>query len=108
MRDVLNEHGLLGPDFEYEGWFFVVTILGREHAPVALRLTREIRGQLTSRQLELLDLLKDSGSITSGRHTERFQISRETAAQDFGRLIAHGLIKKKGSGRGIYYILKGI
>ena len=108
MREILNKHGLLEPEFAYEGGFFTVRIFGREHAPVALRLTRDIRGQLTPRQLELLDLLKVAGRITSGMYTQRFQISRETAAQDFGRLIDLDLIEKKGSGRGIYYILTGI
>ena len=46
-----------------------------------------------------------SGRITSEETIKKFNVTRETASQDFRKLLKLGLIERKGSGRATYYIL---
>jgi len=102
---LLEKRGLVPPSFELEGGYFVVTLFGRAFSSISLLLPNEVRTALNSRQLEILEYLKKRGKITSDKCTKKFDITRETANQDFKVLMKFALIKRLGSGRGTYYTL---
>lgn len=62
--------------------------------------------QLTKRQKELLQYVLKRARITSEECTREFGITRQTANQDFKRLMEMDLIEQKGSGRATHYVLK--
>jgi predicted HTH transcriptional regulator/pyrimidine deaminase RibD-like protein len=104
----LRAYGLRAADYKEEAGFFVVTLYGRALTPLSRRLTPEVKAQLTKRQLELLELLAKRGRISSEEHQRRFDITRETANQDFRKLVGLGLIERRGRGRSIHYVLSGM
>lgn len=99
MPNYLREYGLRPPDFNYDGGYFVVNFYGREKSSPEYRLRPEHRSQLKPRQLEILNLIWERGRVTSEEITKKFDITRETATQDFRKLLELGLIERKGSGR---------
>ena len=108
MPPRLRDYGLRPPDFSYDGGYFVVTFYGREKSSPMYRIPPEHRSQLKPRQLEILNLIWERGRITSEEITKKFDITRETANQDFQKLLKLGLIERKGTGRATYYILASI
>lgn len=108
IAGALRIYGLRDADYREEGGFFTVTIYGRALTPASRRLTPELKAQLTERQRELLDILAKKGRITSDEHQRKFGITRETANQDFRKLLDLGLIERRGSGRSTHYTLSGI
>ena len=58
---------------------------------------------LNTRQAKALAVLADRGQITNRDYRELFAVSHTTAAADLRDLIAKGLIKQVGTGRGTYY-----
>lgn len=108
MPSRLGDYGLRPPDFNYDGGYFVVTLYGREKSSPIYRIWPEHRSQLKPRELEILNLIWERGRITSEEATKKFGITRETANQDFRKLLELGLIERKGTGRGTYYVLARI
>ena len=108
MPSRLKDYGLRPPDFSYDGGYFVVTFYGREKSSPMYRIRPEYRSQLRHRQLGILSLIWERGRITSEETTKKFNITRETANQDFRKLLELGLIERKGTGRATYYILAHI
>ncbi|MCK4735901.1 MAG: DeoR family transcriptional regulator [Methanophagales archaeon] len=108
MASRLRDYRLPTPDFDYDRGYFVVTFYGRERLPPmyrGYRIRPEHRSQLTSRQLEILNLIWECGRVTSEDTTKKFKITRETANQDFRKLLKIGLIERKGTGRATYYVM---
>lgn len=105
MPRLLEKHRLIPPYFELDGGFFIVTLFGREFSPVSLLLPSEVRSALNSRQINILEYIKKHSRVTSEDCTKEFDITRETANQDFKVLMKFDLIKRNGSGRGTYYTL---
>ena len=61
---------------------------------------------LNSRQIRLLDYLRQSGgSISNGEYQELFLVSKRTASNDLSELTAHGLLAVEGAGRATRYRL---
>lgn len=58
--------------------------------------------------VKILNFIWERGRITSEEITKKFDITRETANQDFQKLLKLGLIERKGTGRATYYILASI
>jgi len=108
MPSRLREYGLRPPDFDYDGGYFVVSFYGREKSSPIYRIRPEHRVQLAPRQLEILELIWERGRVKSREIAKEFEITRETANQDFRKLLELGLIERKGVGRGTYYILARI
>ena len=106
MPILLRRHGLRPPDFDYFDGYFVVTLFGRALSPISIQIKADVFEKLNKRQLEALDLIQKYRKITSEEFTKQFQISRETANQDFKKLIDLQLIRKMGRGRGTYYVLR--
>lgn len=102
---LLKKHGLIAPGFEIQGGFFVVTLYGRAFSPMSLLLPPETQAALNTRQLDILEYIRKRSKITSEECTKEFDITRETANQDFKRLTKLNVIKRMGAGRGTYYTL---
>ncbi len=101
IRAAMREHGLADPVFDYRNGFFVVELLGRE---LSGGVHPTLLADLTERQQELLRLIVEDGRVTSGEYARRFGITRETANQDFVRLMSLGLIERRGRGRATFYV----
>jgi HAE1 family hydrophobic/amphiphilic exporter-1 len=64
-------------------------------------------GQLTKRQIQLLEYIKKSGKITRKEYSDLFRISIPTAARDLRQLMDKGFLKAEGPlGPGRWYELK--
>lgn len=61
--------------------------------------------RLNRRQLELLDRLEPGQRVKAGDYAERSQISPATAWRDLTDLVAKGLLRAEGRGRGAAYRL---
>ncbi len=105
MPSHLRQYGLRPPDFDYDGAYFSVTFYGREKSSPIYRISPEQRSRLNQRQLDILNLIWQRGRITSKVCQEEQKITRETANQDFRRLISLGLVLRMGTGKGTYYVL---
>jgi ATP-dependent DNA helicase RecG len=108
MPSLLGNYALRPPNFGYDGGYFIVTFYGREESSPIYRIRPEHRSQLTSRQLEILGLIWERGRVTSEDITKKFNITRETANQDFRKLLKLSLTERKGTGRATYYVLAHI
>jgi Fic family protein len=61
---------------------------------------------LSTRQIKLLDYLRQSGgSISNSEYQELFLVSKRTASNDLGELASHGLLAVEGAGRATRYRL---
>lgn len=105
MPSALKNYGLRPPKFTYDGGYFIVTFYGREMSYPIYRVRPEHRSQLKPRQLEILNLIWECGRITNKETTKKFDITKETANQDFRKLLKLGLIERKGTGKSTYYVL---
>ncbi len=105
MPTRLKEYGLRPPDFEYDGGYFSVIFHGRERSLLSFLISQEISEQLTTRQLEIINLVWEQKKVTSGEIRNKFKITRQTANQDFTKLLGLGLLVRKGKGRSTYYVL---
>lgn len=61
---------------------------------------------LTSRQLEILNLLKVNPYLTTRLLVEQFQVSEATASRDLAKLHIDGYLNKLGKGRATVFELK--
>ena len=114
MHDMMVNYGLKPPVFDYDSGYFTVTFYGPEDIlklnPSKLNVVFEIPSdklsRLTTRQKEILKYILDHARITSEECTREFGITRQTANQDFRRLMDLELIEQRGSGRATHYVLK--
>ena len=108
MPSQLKNYGLRPPDFDYDGGYFIVTFYGREKSSTIYRIPQEILSQLTVRQKEILNLIWERERVVSRDIIKNFNITRETANQDFKKLMSLNLIERKGTGRATYYVFSHI
>ena len=108
MPSLLKDYGLRPPDFKYDGGYFVVTFYGREKSSPIYRIPQGVLSQLTTRQTEILNLIWEHRRVVSGDIIKKLGITRETANQDFRKLLSLKLIERKGTGRATYYVLAHI
>jgi Fic family protein len=64
-----------------------------------LLITPAVEAQLTERHRKMLLLVVQGDELTSRKGETLFSVTRETANQDFGRLLEMGLLRKVGRGR---------
>ena len=62
-----------------------------------------VRPRLNERQTRALAILAERERITNREYRELFNVSHTTAADDLRGLLAKGLVKQVGTGRGTYY-----
>jgi ATP-dependent DNA helicase RecG len=115
MHDLMLNHGLEKPDFNYDSGYFTVTFYGPGEKiidihPKEITVVYAIEPAklplLNDRQKGILKYLLEHGRIASEECTKHFSITRDTANRDFKKLIKEGLIEKRGRGRATYYVLK--
>jgi predicted HTH transcriptional regulator len=77
-----------------------------------LALSRDIkilkeRGQiaLTERQMKIVEFIIQNGEITNRNVRKMFRISDRAALKEIRKLVDLEVIKPKGKGRSLYYIL---
>jgi len=106
MKKWLLEYRLKGLEIEYDAGHFMLTLYGREATPVEFRISSEILKELNPRQRQLIVHIQQHRRISAREYMNSFGVlTRETANQDFKKLISLGLIERKGGGRGTYYVL---
>lgn len=60
---------------------------------------------LNARQIRALEFLLREPRLTTDLYTQWNRVSRATAQRDLSDLVARGLLRRQGVGRGIYYVL---
>jgi len=110
MRDRLREYGLRPPHFDFDGTYLKVTLYGRAYSAPSELIPSSLRDQLQPRHRYLLNLIRETGRITSEKYREALEkqkekITRETANQDFRHLLELGLVERRGTGKATYYVL---
>ncbi|MCX8083179.1 MAG: putative DNA binding domain-containing protein [bacterium] len=93
-----KEWGLPEPDFKFTGTSMVV-ILRKS------KLTEEILQELNERQKEIIKYIQKSGRINRSKAMEILKTSKDTAYRELNGLINKGLLKRKGIGKKVYYML---
>ncbi|MBI4723168.1 MAG: Fic family protein [Candidatus Stahlbacteria bacterium] len=73
------------------------------------RLKKTKKGQiaLTERQMKVVEIINQTGKITNRDVRTLFRISDEAALKEIKKLLALNIIKSKGKGRAVCYILVG-
>lgn len=112
MREQMLNHGLDIPLLGTETGYFQVTFPGpgddveRLKTPdTQLLITPAVEAELNERQRAMAAMLAQGEELTSRRCQEEFQVTRDTAARDFGKLIKLGVAVKQGKGRSTRYVL---
>ena len=114
MRDQMLNHGLDQPLIGTDTGYFQVTFPGpgdnleRINVPSSapgMVVTPSVEARLNERQKKMMLILVQGEELTSRRCEAEFQVTRETAAQDFNLLMELGLAKRIGKGRSTHYIL---
>lgn len=115
MYDLMLNHGLKPPEFNYDSGYFTVTFYGPgenildvhpSKATVVYEITPSKLASLSNRQKAILKYLLEHGRIASEECKKYFNITRDTANRDFKKLIEKSLIEKRGVGRATHYVLK--
>lgn len=104
--DMINEcrnWGIPEPEFEDTGTSIVVTFS-------KFIFTSEILTELglNERQIEAVGLIKQHDRITTKDYCNLLKVARDTANRDLNGLLGKGIIKKRGSGPQIHYVLSEI
>ena len=103
MRDILKDHGLPPPEFNYEDGYFVVTIYARKREPGKIQISEDLLKKLTKRQVKIVEYIFKEGRITSQECANKFKISKSTAKRELRIIQRLDIIERKGSGSSIYY-----
>src|SRR5262249_9901202 len=101
MRELCQEAGLPLPEFTETSQAFVVTFRTSQ-------LTEEYLTTLgiTPRQRAAIAYLQAHGQITKREYLTLTGISARTATTDLQDLVAKGLLRPVGKGRGFHYTLQ--
>ncbi|MBI4690532.1 MAG: Fic family protein [Nitrospirae bacterium] len=72
------------------------------------RLRKAEKGQiaLTERQMKIVEFINKNGRITNRDVRDMFKISDEAVRKEIAKLTKPGVLKAKGKGRGVYYVLE--
>lgn len=62
--------------------------------------------QMQPYHLKILETIREKGFITDRDYSALTKRAKATRVQDFNRLIAFGLIQRKGKGKATYYVLR--
>ena len=71
------------------------------------RLRKAKKGQiaLTERQMKIVEFINQNGRITNRDVREMFELSDEAVRKEITKLTKLGVLKGKGKGRAVYYVL---
>jgi len=60
---------------------------------------------LTERQMKIVERIVEKGRITNREIREMFELSDEAVRKEIAKLMKYGVLKGKGKGRAVYYVL---
>jgi ATP-dependent DNA helicase RecG len=102
MISEMRKSGLRDPEFHFESGFFVVVLRN------AKRMMKPIEGMndLNPRQILALEYLRQNKTLKSKTYANMNNVSSPTAIKDLNELAKFKYIRKVGTYRGGYYILK--
>jgi len=71
------------------------------------RLRKAKRGQiaLTERQMRIVEVINQNGKITGGEIAKMFNITRQAALKEIGKLVKLEVVLLKGEKRGAHYVI---
>ncbi len=107
MHDLLIDHGLGAPEFEYSEGYFVVTFFSRDREIGEIQIAPEFKARLDTRQIGYLDFIVKQSRFTSSDFAKHFNIDVSNARRQIKRLIKVGLLERLGRGTGTYYVIAG-
>ena len=61
---------------------------------------------LNERQKKIIKFIQENGRITTSQCAGLLNVSNDTALRELSKLRSRGLVKQKGIGREIYYVIK--
>jgi len=102
MINSMREHGLADPEFGIYERFFRIVLRNKSSN---LRPIKDY-SDLNERQVKAIEFLKQNKSLKTKMYMKINNVSSGTARLDINEMIKFGYIKKIGSYRGAYYILK--
>ena len=102
MKNEMRNLHLLDPEFKITDAFFRIVMYNKKGSKKPIEKFED----LNERQIKSLEYLKKHKSIKTQTYTKLNNISRVTAVNDLNELIQYGYLKKIGSFKGAYYILK--
>ncbi|HBG48806.1 MAG TPA: transcriptional regulator [Cyanobacteria bacterium UBA9971] len=101
MINAFKDASLPEPEFKEEFGGFVVYF--RKSTPTGQQVTKI---ELSERQNQVIQYIKDKGSITNKELQEISSISKLIASRELSKLVKKGIIKKIGTtGKGTKYVL---
>ncbi|NTU58612.1 MAG: DUF4062 domain-containing protein [Chlorobiaceae bacterium] len=111
MQDAMLDHGLDKPVINLSDGEVVLTFPGAGDNLDRIRTTEKavqslkpsVEAKLTDRQKAILKEAVLNGSVTSGWVCKTFNVTRETAVQDFASMVEFALLVRIGKGRGTRY-----
>jgi len=102
MKNAMRQAGLSDPDFKFTESFFrliLYNVKGKKKPIISIN-------DLNDRQKRALDYLNKHKSIKTQTYVEINKVSNATAVNDINEMITFGYMKKVGSFKGAYYILR--
>jgi len=102
MAAALRDAGHSEPEFDVKRAGRLRVILWQ--GPAAKARLQEMG--LNSRQVQLMDYVREHGRITNRAYRELTGLSDEAARREIAGLLDHGLLEQVGKGRSTAYILK--
>ncbi|MDP2736104.1 MAG: ATP-binding protein, partial [bacterium] len=97
-----KDQDLPAPEFEDTGSLFRVTFAKDPYTKGRL-----LRIGLSERQIQVVLLVKEKGSITNTEYQERVNVAKRTATRDLSELVDRGIFEQIGRrGKGIAYRLR--
>ena len=102
MAAALRDAGHSEPEFDVKTAGRLRVIL--RQGPAAKARLQEMG--LNSRQVQLMDYVREHGRITNRAYRELTGLSDEAARREIAGLLDHGLLEQVGKGRSTAYILK--
>ncbi len=102
MINSMREYGFADPEFGIYEHFFRVILRSK---PSELKPIKDY-ADLNERQIKAIKFLKENKSIKTKMYMKINHVSFGTARLDINEMIKFNYIKKIGSYRGVYYVLK--
>ena len=91
------------PLFREVGNSVIVTLYGADMDKLEHKKSER---KLNEKEMQIIDYIREKGSITSGNVQSMFNVSRDTSSKYLNQLIKTGIIRRHGRGKTTYYALK--
>ncbi|HLC55043.1 MAG TPA: RNA-binding domain-containing protein [Candidatus Nanoarchaeia archaeon] len=102
MKNQMRKAGLNDPEFKFTESFFRIILSNKKGVRKPIYEIRD----LNERQKKALEYLKKNKSLKAKTYSEINNVSYATSVNEINEMIHFNYIKKIGSYRGAYYILK--